>query len=239
MLAAYSAVVAHLSTASVDGVIPTSSIRRLRTLIRGEINLLRDASRKVISKNLPAAAEFGEKTMRDLLQGQVGASRFTVLTQKTADVNETVARQLEDVGYDGKPITDSIDLITTGAYAAIVSYVSTSILRDETIQRINRRVRQHFTGEKVKSLRPPITSLFPNLARTTRTEYAFAYSEAQKEFARRVPQVTGFRWFLSAAHPRPDICDTLAGHVYPPNARELGIFPAHVNCFCFLEPVFA
>jgi len=52
----------------------------------------------------------------------------------------------------------------------------------------------------------------------------------------------GVRWNLSAGHTKPDMCDVLSTEDMGlgPGVYYLGYapFPAHVNCLCFLTPVF-
>jgi len=81
--------------------------------------------------------------------------------------------------------------------------------------------------------------------RVFRTEINRAHGEAFMASAEKTPGFAGFRFLLSPAHPKPDICDLLAAQnlhglgpgVYP--SRELTPWPAHPNTLSFLEIVFA
>lgn len=80
--------------------------------------------------------------------------------------------------------------------------------------------------------------------RVMRTEINRAHGEAYMAGAVETPGFAGFRFLLSPAHPRPDICDLLAAMnihglgpgVYP--TRELTPWPAHPNTLSFLVMVF-
>lgn len=55
------------------------------------------------------------------------------------------------------------------------------------------------------------------------------------------PWVKGVRWMLSPAHPRPDICDVLAGqdlYGFGPGGYPLDRVPArHTSCLCYLVAI--
>lgn len=80
--------------------------------------------------------------------------------------------------------------------------------------------------------------------RVFRTEINRAHGEAFMAGAIDTPGFAGFRFLLSPAHPRADICDLLAAQnihglgpgVYP--TRELTPWPAHPNTISFLNIVF-
>lgn len=78
--------------------------------------------------------------------------------------------------------------------------------------------------------------------RLVRTETAAAFGEGTIAAARVSPSYSGMKWVLSGAHPKPDICDDLAGAdhgmgrgVWP--VGEEPRMPAHPNCLCVLIAV--
>lgn len=75
-------------------------------------------------------------------------------------------------------------------------------------------------------------SSYKNALRLARTETNGAYREADHERWQRLPFVTGIRVKLSNAHPKYDICDTLAG-LYPKDFKFTGWHP---QCICFATP---
>jgi len=79
------------------------------------------------------------------------------------------------------------------------------------------------------------------LRRIARTEMATAHHQAVIAVGLEDPDVTGFRWRLSASHPVADICDYYANLDLGMGA---GVFPrdqvpkgkAHPHCMCSLTP---
>lgn len=80
--------------------------------------------------------------------------------------------------------------------------------------------------------------------RIARTETARAWSDGFYARYLQDDEVMGFRWSLSTAHERIDICDFyaradlfgLGPGIYPTN--QMPPHPAHPHCTCLLEPVF-
>jgi hypothetical protein len=78
--------------------------------------------------------------------------------------------------------------------------------------------------------------------RLVRLETAAAFGEGTIAAARVSPSYRGMKWVLSGAHPKPDICDELAGAdhgmgrgIWP--VGEEPNMPAHPNCLCVLIAV--
>lgn len=93
---------------------------------------------------------------------------------------------------------------------------------------------------KVRTRTPHGTSA---ARRLVRTEVQRAAHESTREFVDTIPvSGAGMRWRLSAAHPRIDICDSLARggtRGYGPGVYRPQDFPAipHPQCLCSAEPV--
>jgi hypothetical protein len=79
------------------------------------------------------------------------------------------------------------------------------------------------------------------LNRIVRTEMSTAYHRGVIAASREDADVVGYRWQLSASHPRPDICDYYADVDFGLGA---GVWPkenvpadkAHPHCLCSLTP---
>lgn len=79
------------------------------------------------------------------------------------------------------------------------------------------------------------------LRRIVRTEMSTAYHRGVIAASREDADVVGYRWQLSASHPRPDICDYYADVDFGLGA---GVWPketvpadkAHPHCMCSLTP---
>lgn len=76
-----------------------------------------------------------------------------------------------------------------------------------------------------------------------RTEAARAHAAAFVESTKDQPWVKGYRWELSASHPRPDVCDLFANQAIDglgPGGYLLDSvpqLPAHPNCLCFTTAI--
>lgn len=100
---------------------------------------------------------------------------------------------------------------------------------------IGRNVGNVLTGDE---------SAMQNAMRLFRTEINRAHGEAFMNGGEQVADFGGFRYKLSPAHPKPDICDLLSSQnlyglgpgVYPTRAKTP--WPAHPNTISFLEIVF-
>lgn len=79
--------------------------------------------------------------------------------------------------------------------------------------------------------------------RIARTESARAFSEAYIRDTRDTDWTKGYRWVLSASHPRLDVCDVYAEqnlHGLGPGGypkEEPPQLPAHPHCLCHLEQI--
>lgn len=77
-----------------------------------------------------------------------------------------------------------------------------------------------------------------------RTELNRGYTEAMRETARKNPAVVGWEVKLSGSHPRPDICDDLAGKYYfdgreggKQGSPDMALPPWHPSCLCNSRPI--
>ena len=75
-----------------------------------------------------------------------------------------------------------------------------------------------------------------------RSEAAEAFREVYKETNDKQPYVVGYRWTLSGSHPRPDVCEVLAGQDLDglgPGGYKTGNTPAtpHPHCMCTLVAI--
>lgn len=78
--------------------------------------------------------------------------------------------------------------------------------------------------------------------RLGRTELNNAFHTTSVRAAGRLPFTTGIQWFLSASHPRPDQCDTLAerdDYDLGAGVYQIGSVPfkPHPQCLCFTTTI--
>ena len=82
------------------------------------------------------------------------------------------------------------------------------------------------------------------IQRITITEMANAFHKVQIKATYGDPHLVGYRWRLSRAHPRPDICDVYASVNF---GLGKGVWPKekvpkrkpHPHCLCYLLPVYS
>ena len=78
----------------------------------------------------------------------------------------------------------------------------------------------------------------------TQTEMAHTFHRVQIRATEKDPYLVGYRWKLSKAHPKPDICDVYANVNY---GLGKGVWPKdkvpkakpHPHCLCYLLPVYS
>jgi hypothetical protein len=100
-----------------------------------------------------------------------------------------------------------------------------------------RRVRNKKTGilelsNPAKNYHPGrgvYRSAYKNALRLCGTETNMAYRFAEFERYQQIPFIIGYEVNLSAAHPRPDICDSMKGK-YPKTFAFIGWHP---HCLCY------
>ena len=76
------------------------------------------------------------------------------------------------------------------------------------------------------------------------TEMAHTFHRAQIRATEKDPHLVGYKWKLSKAHPKPDICDVYASVNY---GLGKGVWPKdkvpktkpHPHCLCYLLPVYS
>jgi len=134
--------------------------------------------------------------------------------------------------------------------------LSASIGEGESASTISRRVRQYLNepdklfrrvrgddgklhlSKAAKAYHPGqgvYRSSAKNAMRLARTETNIAYRRADNERWQAMSFVLGQQINLSRSHPKPDICDTLAGR-YP---KDFLFDGWHPQCFCYAVPILA
>lgn len=104
-------------------------------------------------------------------------------------------------------------------------------LRQATPQNLERIIARHIEDRAQYQAR-----------RVLRTETAEAHRRAFRASTEDAPYTIGYRWRLSPAHPRPDVCDLLANqalHGLGPGGYPKDQVPEtpHPNCLCGQEAI--
>lgn len=101
-------------------------------------------------------------------------------------------------------------------------------VRDEDGRlRLSKAAQNYHPGQGV------YRSSYKNALRITRTETNMSYRTADYERWKSQKFVVGVEIKLSAAHPKTDICDSLAGK-YPKDFKWVGWHP---HCICYIVPI--
>ena len=116
-----------------------------------------------------------------------------------------------------------------------VSAQVASKIEEANSARLSAQVKQILAGEK---------SPMNDALRLMRTEINRAHGEAYMMSGGDHPDFAGWKYLLSPAHPKPDICDLLSSQnlhglgdgVYP--SRDETPWPAHPNTLSFIAIVF-
>lgn len=183
----------------------------------------------------------------------------------TANARMEVSRQAVSfvrafVASDGLQLSDRVWRVDRGARDQVVNAIergvvmghgagqassellggaSASALADKAESASGERL-----GTQAEELLTGAGNARDNAMRVFRTEINRAHGEAYMDQAAKTRGFAGFRFLLSPAHPKTDICDLLASQnvyglgagVYP--SREKCPWPAHPNTLSFVEMVF-
>lgn len=104
--------------------------------------------------------------------------------------------------------------------------INIGIGRGQTARELAKSVRQHIDP----SVRGGVAYAAMRLART---EINNSFHTAAIVAAQDKPWIEGMEWKLSGSHPKTDICDLLAGQIYPVDAVPP---KPHPQCFCYIIP---
>lgn len=173
-----------------------------------------------------------------------------------------IARKLPKVGQTGKlpaVVTDMVDQYrrlgadsteVRRALARLDKYVkagtkeNVSNALQKSYADVAKAIRRNDKALLAKAMNKAATQKVNYInSRIARTEVARAYNMSTNRVYKEDDRVIGWRWLLSPAHPRADICDycaesneyNMGSGVYPVGAGPS--IPAHPNCLCMSEPV--
>lgn len=242
------------SRAAQDGNLKLASLRDLLDQIIARLAQLTEARNSLIGHSIDAAALLGVRPF----EGQVSVgSSLTRIAHDAAQFARSFTAE------DGLQLSDRLWRLDKGAREAVSDAVQQAIIKgygasqaaqdflrrgnpipSELVREINGANAGAVASAAGKALMTDEGSAYANARRVMRTEINRAHGEAYFKSAEGHPDVAGFRYVLSPAHPRPDICDMHAGvnlyglgpGVYPDRARCP--WPAHPNILSFVEVVF-
>lgn len=169
-------------------------------------------------------------------------------------VNERAVETIWSRTQDGLHLSDRIwsksqkyrenmATIIQGAVAEGQDCTKTARALEQYVLKGKKTLAEEYPGMMARmNNRVPSDASYESL-RLARTEMTAAYGEATISAGMVSPSCAGIKFILSAAHPKPDICDDICGvdnyglgtGVYP--LDEAPAYPFHANCICITTTV--
>lgn len=244
--------------AGPDGSLGLIQLRGLLDQVQARLDQLAAARNAALDSGLRVAAELGAAPSLAAVVDPAGLMRVP---------DEAVRFVRAFVGADGLQLSDRLWRIDRGARDAVVNAVERAVVMGQgAAQAAAEFLRDGLpvpaaVGEKLNAagaigIGKEATAIMTGdkfgggamaqAARVFRTEIVRAHGVAYMSQAEKAPGFRGFRFVLSPAHPRPDICDELAKSdkfglgegVYPTMDEFLTVWPAHPNTLSFPVAVF-
>lgn len=154
-------------------------------------------------------------------------SEKTALRSSITEISDrNVELMLRRFSTEQIPLSQQVYRTRSLSQGWVDRLINIGIGRGLTARELARSVRDH--------IRPDVRGGVSYAAmRLARTEINNAFHTAAIVAAQDKPWIEGMEWRLSGSHPKPDICDLLAGNVYP-----VGSVPPkpHPQCFCYVIP---
>jgi len=245
---------AILARTGADDNLALAQLQDLLAQVQSRLQALASARGGLLDDVLAEASRLGTAPYRETLGS---AAAMEIPDQAVRFVRGFVAA-------DGLQLSDRIWRVDRGARDAVVNAIESAVIQGHGAGQAAREFLAR--GDPVPAdVRDKIDAANgPRLARTTRTqlltgtgnpldnamrlfrtEINRAHGEAYMMGGAQTPGFAGWRFLLSPAHPKPDICDLLSRQnlhglgpgVYP--NREKLPWPAHPNTLSFVEIVFA
>ena len=240
--------------AGMDGNIALQEMQSLLAQVNARVSELGQARDTLLNENLYQAADLGVKPYAAAAAADTGAG------MGVADEALNFVRTF--VAADGLQLSDRIWRLDRHARDLVVNQIEQSIIEGHGASQAAREflargapvtedilaktgaANANAIGKNVASaLMRNAGSPMDNAMRLFRTEINRAHGEAYMAAGEQVQGFAGFRFLLSPAHPKPDICDLLSTQnlhglgpgVYP--SRAQCPWPAHPNTLSFIETV--
>lgn len=244
----------------IGGNVNFSQLADLREQIKTILEGLQRQRNVLLNQNVGRAADLGVVPFDDLALAQ----NITVPVRiATSRVSQDAVRFVRNfIARDGLQLSDRIFRIDRAARDSIINTLERAVVqgqgaaqaarellaRGEPVSaqvaskideansaRLSTQVKQILAGEK---------SPMNDALRLMRTEINRAHGEAYMMSGGDHPDFAGWKYLLSPAHPKPDICDLLSSQnlhglgdgVYP--SRDETPWPAHPNTLSFIAIVF-
>lgn len=244
----------------VGGNVNFSQLADLREQIKTILQGLQRQRNVLLNQNIGRAADLGVVPFDGLALAQNITVPVSVATSRVSQDAVRLVRNF--IARDGLQLSDRIFRIDRAARDNIINTLERAVVqgqgaaqaarellsRGEPVSaqvaskieeansaRLSTQVKQILAGEK---------SPMNDALRLMRTEINRAHGEAYMMSGGDHPDFAGWKYLLSPAHPKPDICDLLSSQnlhglgdgVYP--SRDETPWPAHPNTLSFIAIVF-
>jgi hypothetical protein len=244
--------------AGPDGNLALQEMRSALAQVQAELARLEALRNAALSGGLEQAAKLG---VAPYTQG-VAASLDTAAGMRVA--NEALRFVHNFIAEDGLQLSDRIWRIDTATRDGITRSIERAVIQGHSASQAARDMLSQGIGVPAelqakinaanaagisKSVRDQMiaddeSGALYNAQRLMRTEINRAHGEAYMAGGEGHPDFGGWRYLLSPAHPKPDICDLLSTQnlyglgpgVYPSRARTP--WPAHPDTLSFIVIVF-
>lgn len=246
--------------AGADGNLALVELRSALAQVNGVLERLAQAKSSTLQTSLQAAAHLGVKPY----MGSLTAPAVLDTAASMAIANEALTFVRTFVAEDGLQLSDRIwrldrharELVTNRIEQAVIQGHGAAQAANELLEKgltvppeLRAKIGDAAADKLAKQtgaalLKGPGAPL-DNAKRLMRTEINRAHGEAYMKAGEKVEGFAGWRYLLSPAHPKPDICDLLSEQnlyglgrgVYP--SREKCPWPAHPNTLSFVVIVFS
>lgn len=249
--------------------VPQHRLRELLAQIEAVVDGLSAARDLLVMRAIDQAAELGVRPYT--LQGMAAVGALESAGGAQAVLESTAAMRIHKAAVrfvreftlaDGLTLSDRLWRVDLGAKQALSRAIGQAVVMGQSAA----RAAQDFilAGDKVPgdlmarmvagragalaqaagTLTDRDNGVFHQVERVFRTEINRAHGEAYMAAGEGTPGFAGWRFLLSPAHPKPDVCDLLAAQnlhglgagVYPD--RQACPWPAHPNTLSFVVMVF-
>jgi hypothetical protein len=235
-----------------DESITVAELRQLLDQVQGRLGVLTQSRDGALGGALSRSAQIGTDTF------QLGAAA-------SMKINEDALRFVRAfVAKDGLQLSDRIWRIDRQAREQVTNAIERAVIQgqgaaqaaaeflragrpvpDDVLTKVSAGRASRVAVDAHNALVRGDDTALANAQRLFRTEINRAHGEAAMLAGADHPDFGGWRYLLSPAHPRPDICDLLStqnlyglGEGVYPNREKLP-WPAHPNTLSFVEIVFA
>lgn len=249
--------------------VPQHRLRELLAQIEAVVDGLSAARDLLVMRAIEQAAELGVRPYTVQGMGAVGAldgaggAQAVLESSAAMRVHQAAVRFVREFTLaDGLQLSDRLWRLDMGAKQALSRAIGQAVVMGQSAA----RAAQDFilAGDKVPgelmarmvagragalaqaagTLTDRDNGVFHQVERVFRTEINRAHGEAYMAAGEGTPGFAGWRFLLSPAHPKPDVCDLLAAQnlhglgpgVYPD--RQACPWPAHPNTLSFVVMVF-